>query len=271
MSLKVIDIKNVIENFAPVKLKLSYDNVGLMVGELDKDVSSILVALDCTLDVIEEAKRKKCNLIFTHHPLLYKKPSSVTSETLVGKKILELIKGNINLYSAHTNMDSVAGGINDTVMDMLGFEESTTIELSEGRDKNDNKSGLGRVAKLDNPITLKELCEKVKTSLDVSFVRYAGEDDKIIQSVAVINGNGQSYFPMAKEMGVDCIITGDTTYHFVSDYKEEGIGIIDAGHFPTEWLAFKNIVKILEKTLKEHGFDNKLIFSEVSKDPYKLG
>ncbi|KGM97893.1 hypothetical protein Z968_01630 [Clostridium novyi A str. 4552] len=271
MSLKVADFKNIVEDFAPVKLKLSYDNVGLMVGELNNEIGNILVALDCTLDVIEEAKEKNCNFIFTHHPLLYRKPSSVTSETLVGKKILELIKNNISLYSAHTNLDSVKSGINDTVMKMLEIKNCKTIEFSEGKDKDDNVSGLGRVGTLENPITVKEMCSRVKEVLKTPYVRYIGEDSKKIKTIAVINGSGQDYFDRARKMGADCIITGDTTYHIISDYNEDGISVIDGGHFPTEWLAFKDICMRLQEKIKEAGFENKIVFSETAKDPYKLG
>lgn len=269
MSLKVRDFKKIIEDFAPVRLKEDYDNVGLMVGDLDKDVTSILVALDCTMDVIKEASEKGCNLIFTHHPLLFRKPSSITTETLTGKKIIELIKNDISLYSAHTNLDSVENGINDTIMNLLGFNQYITIEPSQRRELKDNKSGIGRLAALDKEITLKDLCSKVKKSLKIPYVRYAGEDSMTIRKVAVINGSGQDYFSLAKKMGADCIITGDTSYHYVSDFAEEGIGIIDAGHFATEWPALKILAYMIEVNLIRMGFNNKIIVSEKAKDPYK--
>lgn len=270
MSLKVRDIKRIIEDFAPVKLKESYDNVGLMVGDLDKEVTSILVALDCTLEVIDEAVEKGCNLILTHHPLLFKKPSSITGETLTGKKIMELIKNDISLYSAHTNLDVVGGGINDTVMNILGFNEYVTMKLSSGRHFEDSKSGIGRLATLDKSITLKYLCSRVKRSLKVPYVRYAGEESMEIKNISVINGSGQDYFSLAKEMGADCIITGDTSYHYVTDFSEEGIGIIDAGHFATEWSALKVLTYTMEIKLQRMGFINRVVVSEKGKDPYKI-
>lgn len=270
MSLKVADIKKIMEEMAPTKLKESYDNVGLMVGDVDEKVTSILVALDCTLSVINEAKNKKCNLILTHHPLLFRKPSSITTETLLGKKIIELIKSNINVYSSHTNLDSVRGGINDIIIEVLGFKASKTIDLSPNRDSDDYNSGIGRVAELNESITLKELCWKIKSALELPYLRYAGEDSMVIKKIAVINGSGQDYFYAAKKLGADCIITGDTTYHYVSDYSEEGIGIIDAGHFGTEWPGIKVVAKELENRIKELGFDNDVIISENGKDPYKL-
>lgn len=269
MSLKVRDIKDIVEKFAPVKLMESYDNVGLMVGDFNQSVTSILVSLDCTMDVIDEAINKNCNLIVTHHPLLFKKPSSITSETLIGRKIIKLIKNDISLYSAHTNLDSAEGGINDTVMKLLGFPKYITMDLSKERAIDDNKSGIGRFATLDCSITLDELCTKIKRALDISNLRYAGSDKMAISKVAVINGSGQDYFLLAKEMGADCIITGDTSYHYVSDFSEEGIAIIDAGHFGTEWMAFKALAKILQNKINSVGFNCSVLLSESIKDPYK--
>ncbi|KOA21219.1 putative GTP cyclohydrolase 1 type 2 [Clostridium homopropionicum DSM 5847] len=270
MPLKVKDIKNIIEGFAPVRLKESYDNVGLMVGDLDAEVTSILIALDCTLEVIEEAIAKKCSLIITHHPLLFIKPSTITTETLTGKKVIQLIKNNINLYSAHTNLDSVEGGINDSLMKILGFEQYDIIEISKNINSQEEKSGIGRIAVLNKPTTLLELSKKIKETLELPFVRYSGKESLEINKVAIINGSGQDYFHLAKKLGVDCIITGDTTYHYVSDFREEGIGIIDAGHFGTEWLPYKKIGVIISEKLKDMGFSNQIIFSNINKEPYNI-
>lgn len=269
MTLKVKDIDRIMEEHAPARFKESYDNVGLMIGDKEAKVTSVLVALDCTLEVIEEAKNKGCNLILTHHPLLFRKPSNITMDTLLGRKILEIIKSNINVYSSHTNLDSVKGGINDIIMELLGFSNYSTIELSDRRGDNDNSTGIGRIATLSEPIILAEMCDRIKKYLNIPFLRYSGEDSSKIRKIAVINGSGQDYFNAAKRLGADCIITGDTTYHYVSDFNEEGVSIIDAGHFATEWPAMKVIAKWLKNSLENKGFKNSVFESEFSKNPYK--
>lgn len=269
MNLKVKDIDKILEEHAPAKFKESYDNVGLMVGDRECEVNSILVALDCTLEVIDEAIKKGCNFILTHHPLLFRKPSNITTDTLLGRKILKLIQNNINLYSSHTNLDSVEGGINDIIMKMLGFDNYRTIELSDRRSDNDNVTGIGRIATLSDSVTLEEMCYKIKKSLNIPFIRYSGEESCKIKKVAVINGSGQDYFSAAKRLGADCIITGDTTYHYVSDFSEEGICIIDAGHFGTEWPAMKAVAKWLETKIESKGFKCPVHESELSQNPYK--
>ncbi|NMM61923.1 Nif3-like dinuclear metal center hexameric protein [Clostridium sp. P21] len=269
MSLKVKDIDRIIEQYAPSKFKEDYDNVGLMVGDMECEVTSILVALDCTLDVINEAKEKECNFILTHHPLIFKKPMNITKDTLLGKKIIELIKNDINVYSSHTNLDSIKGGVNDTIMQLLNFHDYNTIELSKRRSEDDKVSGIGRIAALKEAITLDEMCSRVKKCLNAPFIRYAGNENKKIKKVAVINGSGQSYFNEAKKLGADCIITGDTTYHYVSDFKEENIAVIDAGHFDTEWPAVLVLAEYFKNQIELKGYKNSVFMSESNKNPYK--
>lgn len=270
MPLRVKDICSIMEKVAPKKLSENYDNVGLMVGNFEKNISSILVALDCTLTVIEEAKRKKCNFIFTHHPLLFKRPNSITTGTLLGEKIINLIKNDIDLYSSHTNLDSVKGGLNDILVEILGFSNADVIEPSTIEGFNDGNSGIGRIVVLDKKIRLSELCELVKEKLELTHLTYIGEEESSIEKIALINGSGIAYMDISRQLGVDCIITGDVTYHYVSDYAEMGIAVIDAGHFGTEWPALKKVADTLKSEINKLGYNNSVLLSEVIRNPYKM-
>ena len=270
MHLKVKDINNIMEEYAPIELKESFDNVGLMIGDERSEVTSILVALDCTLEVIKEAKAKGCNLILTHHPPLFLKPASITTGTLTGKKVLELIKNNINVYSSHTNLDSTEEGLNDIVTNILGFNEWSIISPSVNNHTSKDKAGIGRIVQLKEPMLLKDLCDHVKEKLEAASIRYCGEDNKIIEKLAIINGSGEDFFEASRKNKVDCIITGDTTYHYVSDINELGIAVIDGGHFETEWPAMKIVAKNLEVKLTQLGFENKVYISESCRSPYKF-
>ena len=269
MPLKVRDINNIMETYASSCLKESYDNVGLMVGDLNSQVTSIMVALDCTFEVIKEALEKECNLIITHHPLLFLRPSTITKETLQGRKIIELIQNNINVYSSHTNLDIVKDGLNDILTKLLGFKYWSIIE-NFGENSQGEAQGIGRLVSLDKPITLEQICERVKVSLDLKGLKYAGEEKMQINKIAIINGSGQDYFKAAANCGADCIITGDTSYHYVSEYMEMGIAIIDAGHFETEWPSMKVVAEVLQNKLREKGYDNLVLVSEKCRAPYKF-
>lgn len=258
---KVKDIIKVMEEFAPKILKEDFDNVGLMVGDKEKDVRKILLALDCTLDVIEEAKEKKVDLIITHHPLIFRKPNSITTDTLIGKKIIELIKNDISLYSSHTNLDSAEKGLNETIVNILGYDSKELLEVNK-RARNNNE-GLGRIIRLEDYIQLEDLIKDIKEKLNIKSLKIVKGCEKV-KNIAVINGSGSDFFERAYQKGADCIITGDTTYHYASDYKEMGISIIDTGHFSSEWIVFLEVVNRLKDKLQ----DLEILISTKSEDPY---
>jgi dinuclear metal center YbgI/SA1388 family protein len=258
---KVIDIAKEIEEFAPKFLMEDYDNVGLMVGDENKEVKKVLLALDCTNEVIQEAINFNIDLIITHHPLIFKKPKNIIKGDLLGNKVIALIKEDITLYSCHTNLDSAKNGINETIVNMLGFNSNQIIEPNQSGKYKD--VGIGRLIRLEKEILLCDIIELVKENLNIKNMRIVKGSEKV-KVLAIINGSGQDLFYKAKSLGADCIITGDTTYHFASDFKEMKISIIDAGHFSTEYLVF---LKTLE-FLKEKFTDVEFLTSEKCEDPY---
>ena len=266
MAVKLSKIIGVMENFAPKALKESYDNVGLMIGDEDSEITKVLIALDCTLEVVEEAIEQGVQLILTHHPLLFRKPSSITMDSLQGKKIIKLITNNINLYSSHTNLDSVHDGMNDTFMELL---EAKDIKILEENTTLPGKGhGIGRIGTIET-LTLKELIIKLKESFNVQCLKYAGDESQRISRIAVINGSGEGYLELAYKHGAHCVITGDTTYHYVSDYNELGLSIIDLGHFYSEWMVFLRLIEKIKNTSPElKGIE--FIPSKASRDPYKF-
>lgn len=258
---KIKDIISVMEDFAPKCLKEDFDNVGLMVGDKEKTVKKILLALDCTLDVIQEAKENDIDLIITHHPLIFRKPSSITTDTIMGKKIIELIKSDISLYSSHTNLDSAEEGLNETIVKILGFEEG--ILLEKNKNARNSNEGLGRLVSLEEPYILEDLVVSIKEKLNIPFAKVV-KGSNSVNKIAIINGSGSDFIGRAVENGADCIITGDTTYHYASDYKEMGVSIIDIGHFPSEWIVFQKVIDKIKENF--NGID--IIISKKSKDPY---
>ncbi|GFZ30893.1 GTP cyclohydrolase 1 type 2 [Clostridium zeae] len=266
--MKVFEISKIVEELAPKALKEDFDNVGLMVGDSDAEVSTILVALDCTLSVIEEAKEIGAQMILTHHPILFLKPKTITKDTLLGKKLIELIKNDINVYSAHTNLDSTKDGMNDTIVKMLGFKIDKILEVSNSSKNGD--AGIGRLVSLDTPMELSELVNIIKKKLSIQNLRFSGDLNKKIKKIAIINGSGQDFFAISKRYGADCIITGDTTYHYVSDYTEEGISILDIGHFGSEWPLFIDICDRLTEKILSVDKNVRVVVSKTNRDPYNF-
>lgn len=265
--MKLDKIINIMENLAPSKLKCDSDNVGLMVGDRNSNVKKVLIALDCTLDVIEEAKDIGANLIITHHPLLYIKPSTITTDTLLGRKVIDLIKSDISLYSSHTNLDTVKGGMNDSIVEILGFEYNSVLEESEYKEF--NGVGIGRVVELQNEIPMEALVDNIKLALNIRNLRHVKGGNSKVKKIAIVNGSGEDFLELAKVEGVECIITGDTTYHYVSDYKEMGMDILDIGHFGSEWTPFIAVCeKIKEEINKIEDMD--VVISTKMTDPYEF-
>lgn len=268
--MKIYEFEKIMNEFAPVILKESFDNVGLMIGESEIEITNVLVALDCTLQVIEEAVKKNCNLILTHHPILFRKPSNITNKTLQGKKILKLIKNNIAVYSSHTNLDAIQGGINDAIVEILGFGQGDILARNEIGENINRKAGIGRLITLKNESKLIGILNLLKNKLELKDIRFCGNIDKTIKKIAIINGSGQDFFEICKKKKADVIITGDTSYHFVSDFNEENIAIVDIGHFSSEFAPLIKVSKEINKKLIENNFKGEMLISKESKNPYKI-
>ncbi len=261
---KINEIINIMEGIAPLNLKESYDNVGFMVGDREKEVTKVLVALDCTIKVIEEAKELGVQLILTHHPLLFIKPKTITTDSLQGKKLMKLIENGIGLYSSHTNWDTVKGGLNDEFVKILGFQESKIIEVAPS----DPTAGVGRIVQLKEETTLEEIIKCIKDKLKIQNLRYSGELNKKVRTIALVNGSGEDYLQQAYDLGAELLITGDTTYHFVSDYEEMGLSVIDIGHFNSEWPLVMSLSEKIKKILEPRGVE--VIISNATRDPYNF-
>lgn len=266
MAVKLSELIAIVEKTAPLRLKEAWDNPGLAVGDPEQVIDKVLVGMDVTMRLIEEASALGAQLILTHHPMLFNRPDSVTPQTLSGRKILALIQNNLSAYSAHTNLDKAKMGMNDRLMHLLGFNDWTLLEDPE--DDQLEGEGIGRIATID-PLSLEELAAKVAVALDLDEVRISGESDQIIETVAVINGSGAEFIQRAKEQGINCIITGDTKYHEVLDALEDGVCVIDPGHFASEWKVFQAAMAEVEAEIVKSIGPVQFIMSESSKDPYQ--
>ena len=266
MAVKLGELIAMVEKVAPLQLKEAWDNPGLSVGDPDQVIDTVLVGMDVTMKLIDEAKAIGAQLILTHHPMLFTRPDSVTPQTLSGKKILALVQNNLSAYSAHTNLDKAKMGMNDRLMHLLGFKDWTLLEDPE--DGESEGEGIGRMATID-PISLRELAATVARALDLDEVRFSGEPEQIIETVAVINGSGAEFIQGAKKQGINCIITGDTKYHEVLDALEDEICVIDPGHFASEWKVFQAAMTEVEAEIVKKIGPVKFIVSESSKDPYQ--
>ena len=242
------DIINILEKKFPKINAEEWDNVGLLVGDYDKEVKKIQFSIDASLEVIENAIKEKVDMIITHHPFIFKAIKSINEQDILSKKIRALIRNDINIYSIHTNLDSSVSGLNDYVLEKLGYTDYKFLDYDE-----EKNCGIGRIFKLDEEKDLKKFIEELKLKLQISNLRVISNDlNKKIKKVALINGSAMSYWRKAKKEKIDLFITGDVGYHDALDARESGLAVIDFGHYESEHFFHEVLIKELKETNGEN-------------------
>ncbi|MBP3360905.1 MAG: Nif3-like dinuclear metal center hexameric protein [Clostridia bacterium] len=245
--MKAYEVAEIIEKTAPRKLAMKWDNVGFMIGDPNREVKRILTALDVTSQTAEQAVSMGCDMILSHHPMFFDGIKAIDFSTPEGDTVRRLVSENIAVYACHTNMDCAAGGINDYLADL--FELSEVSVLEENPDF--PGTGIGRLGTLPESMDIKTLCSIVKSRLNTPFVRVISGTQKSIKRVAVASGSCAEYIPLALKKGADAIVTADMKYHDSLTASEYDIYVIDAGHYPTEFV----VTDIFEKLLRDTGIE----------------
>ena len=227
----VHDVLTFLETLAPRSMKMDWDNVGLLCGGRNRPVTKILVALDPFEGVCQEAARWGAELIVTHHPLIFTPLKSVTDETAVGRAVQLLCARGISAINAHTNLDCAPGGVNDCLAAALGLQNVRVIDPA-GVDENGQEWGLLRQGIVESQ-PLSQFLPHVKAALGCEGLRYA-DGGKPVRRVAVGGGACASELMDAVNAGCDTFVTADVKYNQFWDAKDQGLNLIDAGHFATE-------------------------------------
>lgn len=238
----VSDIISYMNELYPESLAEEWDNVGLLVGRKDKSVKKVLLTLDVDINVVNEAVENSVDIIISHHPVIFNPLKSITEETNEGKMFSLLIKNDISVYSAHTNLDMADGGLNDYAANLLGIN----IEgiLSE-------ETGLGRYGSYDKEYTLNDIvliCEKV---FEEDKIRFVGDKNKKVEKVAIVTGSGMSEIDKCYEKKIDLFITGDVKYSGAREALNNNLCIIDAGHYGTEFIVVDLLYDVLIKKFSD--------------------
>jgi len=237
--MKVNDIFEYLNSLFPCDTALAFDNPGLLVGSGENEISNVLVALDCTFDTVNIAIENNCNLIVTHHPVIFDGLKSVTDESIV----YTLIKNNISVISMHTNLDMGDGGVNDALCEKIGLKNITKITDSEGFILR-----KGEIA----PLPCDALAKQIREALG-GAVKYS-DNGKEIRNVLVCSGSGGDYIYLAKELGLDALITADVKHNIFTTAANLDIAVFDAGHFDTEDVIVDPLCKLLSEKFKDLTF-----------------
>ena len=261
--MKVREIYKCLNQIAPFEYQEEWDNSGLLVGDMGADVERILVTLDVTDEVVEQAVQAKADLIVSHHPLIFSPITKINSEDFITARILKMANNKINYIAMHTNMD--ATGLSDVANEVLKIKKERTIEVNINH--NDPKIGMGSIGKFMNDngkevdIMLREAVIRTKEGFGLNIVKVYGDLDSIISRVAVCTGAGKSMIEECIKEKCDLLITGDMTYHAALDAVARGLNIIDASHYGTE-IIFVDLLR----AFFEMNFEGMTVITSLQKD-----
>jgi dinuclear metal center YbgI/SA1388 family protein len=249
---EIQEIYNFLNEMAPVETAEEWDNVGLLAGGPEQQVRRVMVALDITREVIDEAVAAGCGLIVSHHPLILKPLSRVLRQG-EGEKVHRLIKNSLSAICMHTNLDAADGGVNDALAGLLGLENVGKLPGNE----------LLRAGELPE-MPLADFLEEIKKRLGCQGLKYSGHLP--VRRVAVGGGSCGDMFREAVLAGCDTFVTGEVRYHDFLEAGEAGLNIIEAGHFATE----RPVVFWLARKLREKFGRLEVLVSEKDRDIIKF-
>lgn len=218
--LTVQQIVDFINERAPFETQLSFDNSGLLVGDPNLEVTGVHFALDVTDRVMDEAIENGANLIVTHHPLMFSPIKRLVETDHQSRLLCRMIRENISLIAAHTNLDQAVGGCNDVLAQRIGL---TGIE----------GEGFVRVGALPSPMTAGELAASISQSLG-DVVRVMGDASSPVEKVGLCSGAGADEWPAAAALGAQAFLTGESKHHIALEASAAGVVILEAGHHATE-------------------------------------
>ncbi|MBS6397983.1 MAG: Nif3-like dinuclear metal center hexameric protein [Clostridiales bacterium] len=218
-----------------------WDNVGLLAGRREKEVKKVLLALDATDEAVRMAAEQKADMLITHHPMIFSPLKRVTDDDMNGRRLITLIQNDISYYAMHTNYDT--RGMADLAARMLNLQECTVLEeVKDGE-------GIGRVGVLPKRMTLAECARLVKDAYGIPSVKFFGDPKQEVFTAAICPGAGRSTMKEVLRFQCDVYITGDIDHHTGIDAVDQGLCIIDAGHYGIEHIFMKDVKDYLEKVL----------------------
>jgi len=232
-------IANFLEQLAPARLAENWDNVGLLVGHRDTDVTKVMTCLTITSATAAEAIQEGVQLIVAHHPLPFNALKRLTADTTTGRLLLDLIAARVAVFSAHTAFDSAWLGVNHRLAAGLGLRGVTPlVPHLEGQ-------GAGRWGWLAEPILLQELAERLKKFLSIERLQLVGDPSRSVRTVAVACGAAGEFLDEAKQNGCDAMVIGEARFHTCLEAESVGMGLLLPGHFASERFAMDCLAEVL--------------------------
>lgn len=244
--MKIKEVVETLERFAPLPLQESYDNAGLQIGLTEpEDVSGALLCLDVTEKIIAEAEEKGCNMIVAHHPLLFRPLRKLTGRTQVERCVALAIQKGISIYAAHTNLDNAPGGVNHVIAEKLGLQKVRFLQPNRT-----NEGGSGVLGELPEALQPADFLRKVADAFGVDALQHNEGPGRAVKTVALCGGAGDFLLDDAIGAGADAFLTGEMGYHRYFGHDDEIlIGVL--GHYQSEQYTVQLLHKVLRKAHPE--------------------
>jgi len=228
---KVSEIAAYLEGKIPSSLKMDYDNVGLLCGFPDREVTRVLVVLDITLEAIQEAEATGAELIVSHHPVIFTPMRRVCDDTPDGRRVIRLLQSGLSAVCLHTNLDRVEGGVNSALAAAVGADMEELLDM-------------GGIARLPEPMSMEAFLSQTRDALNVPDMRFYSAE-RAVERIAVCGGAGGDMIYQAAALGCDTVLTGEIKHHQWIDGAELGLNLIEGGHFATENVVTVALAELL--------------------------
>lgn len=235
------EIITLLQEQSPEEFACDWDNVGLLVGDFEQEIKKVYIALDATEETITEAVAEETDLLLTHHPMIFKELKKVNTQDFTGRRVVRLIQNHISYYAMHTNFD--VRGMAAIAAERMGLTDCAVLDVT--CESEDGCEGIGRVGILPEEMTLKACVERVKQAYDVDTVKVFGDLNQKVRQAAICPGSGKSVISCALGAGAGVLVTGDIDHHEGIDAADQGLAIIDAGHYGVEKLFIPYMVQYL--------------------------
>jgi dinuclear metal center YbgI/SA1388 family protein len=260
-SLTIGQITELLDETFPENSAAEWDSVGLVVGAPANDVERILLTVDVTQAIVQQAINEEVSLIIAHHPLLLRGVTSIAETTQKGLLVSQLLRHKIALYTAHTNADAAWPGVSDALAQCIGLEVVPEVAIEV-------ETGIGRVGELSISVTAEQFVKAIEQALphSPSPVLLAGDPEKLIKRVAVCGGAGDSLLEQVAHFEVDAFVTSDLRHHVVSEFiAAHDCAIINIAHWVGEWPWLNQAAEVIRSAF---GDKVKVIVSDLPTDPW---
>lgn len=243
--MKIKEVISTLERFAPLPLQESYDNAGLQVGLTEADVSGVLLCLDVTEAVVREANEMGCNMIVSHHPLLFRGLKCLSDRDYVQRSVMLAIQYGITIVSMHTNLDSAEGGVNHMIARRLGMDMAS-VTMFEPHEVDGVMGGMGIIGELPEAVSASQYINKVKETFNAGCVMTNELLERPVKRIAICGGAGAFLLPQAVKAGADAFLTGEMKYNDYFDHEQE-VQITVIGHYESEQFTQHLLEEIVQR------------------------